>query len=487
MISQKAARVAGFEIIEMAPSGGTAVVYKARHTPTGNLCALKLLAPNIAPQRLRREADLLSRLNHPAIVRPLEHGTIESIPYLATRWIEGTRLADYLSSEAPLTQTHAIRFIRQLIDALQHAHERGVVHGDLSAANIILDSESNLTVVDFGTGRDETSATVTVSTDLAGTLRYIAPEVIHGSKASPLSDQYSLALVFYEMLTGRWPYPGEVTPASALHHHLSSEPVPVNECNPSISSHICAVLDQALAKEPEKRFSNLRAMEQAVRSKPGDTIITSAKRDRLPARMKGHHQTQKLALIAGSCVVAAVIFVSSAMWDADESAPASALVSETFASESETDLRCNLLKTPALNEDGVVENFYQDNELKDRISLREDGNPWQLEIGKSNHYGLYGQIIAVQPLKQYQLAAVISRQGYLDHPSLRIEWLDADYQVQPDLLVEFTFRNSENGKVSTPLITTPDNVSYAVPTIYKDASVGTLVAHSIVFKSADCT
>ncbi|MEM7259393.1 MAG: serine/threonine-protein kinase [Pseudomonadota bacterium] len=481
MISPAAAQTAGFELLEAAPGGGTSSVYKARHVPTGKLCALKLLTPNIAPQRLQREAELLGRLNHPSIVHLIEHGTIESVPYLATKWMDGCRLTDYLHHEAPLSQVSAVGIFMQLSDALRHAHKHRVVHGDISPANIIIDGDNTVTLVDFGVGHSEASHTVSVSADLAGTLRYIAPEVIQGSKATAHSDQYSLAMVCYEMLTGRWAYQGEASAASALHHHLYSEALPASEVNPSIALHICEALEKALSKDPTLRFDNLQAMEDAINAE----TAASAQ----PVRQRQHQgrQPPQAAWLAASVVAVVAVTGVLTLNNPDNNGPAAALVAQSHAGEIEFDTRCNLLAVPTLDKDGVVKNFYSDDELKDRITLRADDDQWALDIGKSDHYGLYGQIVDVQPKQQYQFAAIISRQGYLHNPALRIEWLDTDYQIQPDMLMEFTLEQAQAGKVSTPVIETPAGAHYAVPTIYKDATEGTLVVRSMVFKKADCS
>lgn len=487
MISHSAARKAGFEIIEPAPAGGSARVYKSWHIPSGELCALKVPAENVNADYLQREADLLGLLNHPSIVRPLRCGSINSTVYLATHWVDGVRLAENLRQGAPVSEERAVRLFSQIASALQHAHQRGVVHADLSPANILVDGNDKVTLVDFGIGQQIDVATVTASSDLTGTLRYVAPEVIKSEKASAASDQYSLAVILYELLSGCWPYEGEATAAAALHSHLYAEPVSLQERNPSVSSVMDNVLSMALHKDPGARFKDIAAMYRALNDREPDTGRPCVRLTR-PMSVGGEKSALagsfvKVSAFFGALVILAILLQGEK--DSTRTFNEVEIFSESHANEINDN--CNLLSVPVLNNANNVENFYGSNDQPENITLTSFvPDQWMLEIGKSNVYGLYGQIIKVEPDSQYQLSAMVQRNGYVHMPALRIEWLDANYQVLPELLMTYGIKELEDGFIKMPAVEVPDNAAYAVPTVYKDETAGTMTVSAMVFRDTSC-
>ncbi len=481
MISTSAVENAGFEIIEPAPASGTASVYKARHLSTGVLCALKIANEKAGGATLARETSLLQQLNHRSIIRLFTHGVIESTPYLATRWVNGRRLTEVINYNSPLDADFAIGLYKQLVSAMQHAHDAGVVHADISPANIIVDSNDKVTLLDFGVGCQSRMATVTADSNLTATLRYVAPEVIKGERATAHSDQYSVAVILYEMLCGCWPYDGDSTIASALHSHLYSEAVNVQERNPAVSTVLSQILSKSLSKDPHDRYSSLSTMAKSIYL---DEVI-----ERIDNVVEYRSIAPVSINLFGKLAAVVVTFalLSNIIWRQNDSQSMNraSLISQSYADEINP--QCNLLQTPETGDDDVVVNFYGPDNLPNRITLSDTVNDqWQLEIGKSNQYGLYGQIVEVRPDQQYQLSANIERQGYVHMPALRIEWLDADYQIQPELLVEYRIEDLKDGQITMPPVQVPGNAAYAVPTVYKDETVGTMTVTTMSFSAVDC-
>ena len=140
-----------------------------------------------------------------------------------------------------------------------------------------------------------------------------------------------------------------------------------------------------------------------------------------------------------------------------------------------------------MNDANVVANFYGTDAQPEEITLiTSDRMQWSLEIGRSGEYGLYGQIVEVQPLQQYQLSVIVQRQGYLHMPALRIEWLDADYQVLPALLMEYEIKGFKDGLIKMPAVAVPEGAAYAVPTVYKDKTSGTMTISALAFSDTNC-
>jgi len=181
---------AGFKLDKIHFSGGSSQVYRAVEIATGNTVAFKLLSQQANPQRVNREASILSKINHPAIAEYCGSGLIDGRAYLATRWIYGEPLhSKFTEAQSCPTDTALVMF-KQLADALQTAHDAGVAHGDISPSNILVNDQLKITLIDFGLSREPDNVTVTAHGDLAGTPRYLAPETIRGEDPSAAGDQY---------------------------------------------------------------------------------------------------------------------------------------------------------------------------------------------------------------------------------------------------------------------------------------------------------
>lgn len=219
--------ISGYQIIEMIGRGGMGVVYKAKREASGELVALKLIRNGgfASPQerdRMRIEADAMSRLQHPNIVRIFEFGEVADLPYLVMEFVPGTSLDKYLSGK-PIDVGAAVQLVRALATAIQHAHEAQIVHRDIKPANILLrnsvsDASSihqeftTAVITDFGLAKrlDSDTTAWTQMGNILGSASYMAPEQAEGSsKIGPAADIYALGTILYELLAGRPPFSGE--------------------------------------------------------------------------------------------------------------------------------------------------------------------------------------------------------------------------------------------------------------------------------------
>jgi serine/threonine protein kinase len=203
------------EVLELIGTGGMGAVYKARQPSLDRVVALKILPTEIGAdpaftQRFTREAQALARLSHPHIVTVYEFGQAEDTSYIVMEYVDGASLRHTIET-GTLEPEHALVLVPQICDALQYAHEEGIVHRDIKPENILLDRKGRPKVADFGLSKlthdeNHTEASLTGTHQVMGTLRYMAPEQMEGTRdVDHRADIYSLGVVFYEMLTGELP------------------------------------------------------------------------------------------------------------------------------------------------------------------------------------------------------------------------------------------------------------------------------------------
>jgi serine/threonine protein kinase/outer membrane protein assembly factor BamB len=250
--------------------GSTGVVYQAQDLVFHRPIALKILAQHLtldesARARFEREATAVAKLKHPNIAQIHEFAVLPDCLYLATEWVEGRTLAALLKDHKPLPLERALNLFDQLASALDYAHEQGVIHYDIKPANVMVDTNDHVFLVDFELAWLSDTPSSTNAGMLFGTPRYMAPEQIRGDPVDGRADIYSLAAVLFEMLTGQPPFIGESTPA-LLYHHLYTAPPPVTEINPSLPTSVETALLRALAKRPLNRFETAAEFGLALRS-----------------------------------------------------------------------------------------------------------------------------------------------------------------------------------------------------------------------------
>ncbi len=253
-------KIKEYEIIEELGRGGMATVYKARQPALGRFIAIKVLPPYFAHdeefvQRFKREALAVAKLRHPNIVQVYNFHQEDDLFYLAMEYIEGGSLADLLEAEGPLSLQLSASIVKQTAAALDHAHQKGFIHRDIKPSNILLTSDRQAVLTDFGITKAMDATRLTKTTFGGGTSEYMPPEQAKGDPVDGRGDLYSLGIVFYEMLTGRCPFEGG-NPLSVIHSQVYDEPPKPREFNASIPVSVEAIILKLLAKEPAARFKN---------------------------------------------------------------------------------------------------------------------------------------------------------------------------------------------------------------------------------------
>jgi eukaryotic-like serine/threonine-protein kinase len=265
-----------YELQDVAGSGGMSSVYRARDTVLERMVAIKILHDHFSDdpeyvERFRREARALAQLNHPNIVTVIDRGEFEGRQFIVFEHVDGQNLKELIDREGQLPVDQALALVHQVARGLAFAHEHGVVHRDVKPHNVLIDEDGVAKVTDFGIARSlEPADGLTETGTLLGTSEYIAPEQASGNRVDERSDQYSLATVLYELLTGEPPYRGDNFMAVAMKH--IQEPVPsVRDARPDVSPRLDAIVSRAMAKRPEDRFPTTEAMMAALEAARADT------------------------------------------------------------------------------------------------------------------------------------------------------------------------------------------------------------------------
>jgi serine/threonine protein kinase len=257
--------IGNYQIEERLGRGGMATVYRARQLNMHRDVAIKIMSAELAsdPQfvaRFEREAKVIASLEHPRIVPVHDFGHEGDLFYLVMRLIEGETLYDRMLA-GPLPPQTAAKLIAQIAEALDYAHERGVVHRDLKPNNILLDDYDNVYMMDFGLAKLVAATSNLTETGMVlGTPAYMAPEQWRGDPVDARTDVYALGVILYEMICGQPPFEGADTPFTLMYKHLNDTPQPPREILSSLPASVDAVILRALAKDPDDRYPSAGAL-----------------------------------------------------------------------------------------------------------------------------------------------------------------------------------------------------------------------------------
>src|SRR5579863_2842763 len=252
-----------YQIVKELGHGAMGVVYQAVDPTIGRQVAIKTIRLDDVDdaderaklrERLFREARSAGILSHPGIVTIYDMEERGDIAFIAMEFVDGPTLDQLLSSKQPIAPERLINILRQTAAALDYAHAKGIVHRDIKPANIMMASDGAVKITDFGIAKVTTSQQYTQTGTILGTPNYMSPEQVQGLAVTGRADQFSLAVIAFEMLTGERPFTGEHL-TTVVYKIVAEDPPPVQRLNPTLGPQIDAVLRRALLKKPEGRYN----------------------------------------------------------------------------------------------------------------------------------------------------------------------------------------------------------------------------------------
>jgi serine/threonine protein kinase len=297
-----------YNIEQKLGEGGMGVVYKAWDTALERWVALKMLHPTLVHdekflQRFRSEARALAKLENPNIVTVFDLQETDSGLLIVMQYVEGVTLADKLQEIGPIPFETALPLIKQLLTALGHAHQVGVIHRDLKPGNVMLTPQGLVKITDFGMAKIQFKVGLTQSTATGGTLYYMPPEQVQSlANVDQRSDVYSLGMTFYEMLAGRLPFEKHENVYTLLKIIIKGKFPPPEHYNPAVPKELSAIVMKAIAKSPAKRHQSAEEMLAAIAR-----LEAKQKPAQLPSSTKARPQRRTLV----ASIVALVLIVSA--------------------------------------------------------------------------------------------------------------------------------------------------------------------------------
>jgi serine/threonine protein kinase len=257
-----------YRLIELLGRGGMGEVWRAHDTGTDRVVAIKVLPAHLSEdkdfqQRFRREAHAAARLDTPHVVPIYDYGEIDGRLFVSMRLIEGRDL-DAVLADGPLEPARAVRIIEQVAEALNAAHEVGLIHRDIKPSNILLGRNDFAYLIDFGIARAADETRMTKSGNTIGTFAYIAPERLDSTaEEDARADIYSLACVLYQAITGQPPFAGSTT-AHLMYAHVNTPPPRPSTTQPDVPARFDAVIAKGMAKDPDQRYATTVELANAA-------------------------------------------------------------------------------------------------------------------------------------------------------------------------------------------------------------------------------
>jgi serine/threonine protein kinase len=302
-----------YEVEELLGTGGMSSVYLARDTELERRVTIKVLHAQHARdrrfvERFRREARAMARLAHPNVVTVIDRGEHEGRDFIVFEHVAGQSLKDLLERQGPPSVADAVRIGQEVARGLAFAHEHGIVHRDVKPHNVLVAFDGAVKVTDFGIARSlDPKEALTETGTVLGTSDYLSPEQAFGKPIDQRSDQYSLGILLYELLTGEVPYPGRNLGEVALRH--LRDPVPsLRERRPDVPAELDAVVQRALAKRPEDRVPSTEEFISALEALgPLPAAPSSPLRRLRPPGRRRRRSSSDLLLVAGIALALAAV------------------------------------------------------------------------------------------------------------------------------------------------------------------------------------
>lgn len=364
-----------YEITRLLGRGGMAVVFLAQDLTLERQVAIKVLPPEMSHDpklipRFQQEAKTAAKLDHPNIIPIYRVESEGGLDYFVMKYVTGHSL-EQLLDQGPIAIDVARRVLREAALALGHAHKRKVVHRDVKPANIMMEEDGRVVLTDFGISKAAQGASQLTGTGtIIGTPHYMAPEQAKGLEVDGRADQYSLAVVGHQILTGKQPFDGSAH--SILYKHVFEPPPPVGDLRPDVPRDLCAALERALAKEPEQRFASMEDFARAVGGdRRGPATLVSAPVKPLEKAAPARPSSSRATIGYGALALVLCLLIGGAAW---------ASLGQTPKWSKEPVVRqipLVVTSTPIVAEPAAVEPVKKP-VRKDPVPLTVESEPWAM-------------------------------------------------------------------------------------------------------------
>jgi len=310
-----------YKIYDRVGAGGFSAVYLARDEQTGQVVAVKILHDHLAtqPEMVRRfhgELKKAQRLRHPAVVEYLEEGHEQGLHFLVMEFLQGQTLAQVLARTGRLSPQRAINFLRQALEALEAAEMQGIIHRDLKPENLMIVSQDQLKIMDFGIAKDLMGSAT--GSAIAYTPRYASPEQIEGRVALDIrTDLYSLGVILYEMLAGRSPFNQE-TPVALFQDKVRHQYPPLSSLRPDLPPSLLQIQERLMSPNREQRYRHPREVLTELGYFPPNAVLTAQPPAPIPPQPRLRFPIW-IPIVAG-CVILAVVLAVTLKFNTPESA-----------------------------------------------------------------------------------------------------------------------------------------------------------------------
>lgn len=305
-----------FQIRAHIAQGGMSDIYRVYDLLTTREVVLKvpdkmMIGDPGQYERFQRELEVTNTLKHPAIQKGLGSGQFNRTPYLVTELVEGQSLRELIDKKAPMPPDEALGLIRKIAEGIAYCHEKGVIHRDLKPENVLVKSDGQPVILDFGLALTKSSHRVTYAnlTNTAGTPDYMAPEQIEGQRGDERTDLYAIGTILYEMLAGHPPFHGDNS-LSVMAQHLQAPLPRLDRERPDISPHLAAIVTRCLQRNPDERYPNVQAFIEAL-DHPDSADTTILETGTGVATHVPFWRTQRARVIGGTILVILVIILLS--------------------------------------------------------------------------------------------------------------------------------------------------------------------------------
>lgn len=322
-----------YEINSLIGAGGMSNVFRAIDKKTGQVVAVKFLKPEFFDddeivRRFKNESKAISLLNHPNIIKVFDINIKDDEKYIVIEYINGITLREYIDREGKLTYSEISKFIKDILKAVDHAHEHGIIHRDLKPQNIMILRDGSIKIMDFGIARLATAGQKTMTNNAIGSVHYISPEQVKAQNVDGRADIYSIGIMLYEMITGKLPFDGDTAVDVAM-KQITQEPQKPSEIA-RVPEKLEAIILKAMKKSADDRYQNANEMISDIEDFEAERNITAAQKKKkaspslkelLPARKKVFKKAPnkpkkkfKIAPLSVMALISLTTFICSAIF-----------------------------------------------------------------------------------------------------------------------------------------------------------------------------